>query len=217
MNYDFAIHFIDKDAIKSIFELGARDCKDSITLQKRYNCPVYAFECNPDGLRLCHETLKGVNLPIELIEMAVNSYDGVTSFYPIKAAKDSNIGASSLFHFKRDNSVQTSITVPCCRLDTFIRDRGVRVPELICMDIQGGELNAMKSMGEYIRDVRYVATECSIEGAYEDSYTFKDMYTFMTGEGFELVGSPYNRRDVVRFLEGRTDGLVETDFIWERT
>jgi FkbM family methyltransferase len=216
MNYDYALPYIDKEKVSLIFELGARDCKDSVALQKQYNCPVYAFECNPDGIVQCHETLKGYKQSIELIEKAVNIYDGETLFYPFDPRKHDNIGASSLFHHKTLWDVQKQITVPCCRLDTFIQERGLRGPDLLCMDIQGAEMIAMKSMGEFLRDVRYVATEASIEGCYKESYTFKDIYTFMNEQGFELVFSPYSRKAVLDFIQDVTEGKGETDFVWER-
>ena len=150
--------------------------------------------------------------------MAINSYDGETSFYTFDPIKDPNIGASSLFHHKFGSNLQTHTTVPCCRLDTFIKEKSLRGPDLLCMDIQGAELIALQSIGEYLRDVRYVATECQINGFYKDTYVFSDMYKFMEEQGFELVFSPYSRYNIVKLLnEGeRKYQDMEADFVWER-
>ena len=215
MNYGHALPYIERDKVKQIFELGARDCNDSIALYKEFGCPVYAFECNPDGLALCRETLKGAH-GIELIEKAVTSYDGVTSFYAFDSSKNSNIGASSLFQHKELSSAQKKITVPCCRLDTFMAERGLPAPDLLCMDIQGGELTALQSMGPALRDVTYIATECSVEGCYEGSYTFNDIYTYLTDQGFELIDSGYLHVEIVDFLNGHTRGIKEMDVVFER-
>lgn len=56
-NYSDFYDFIDKDQIQTIFELGSRDCLDAIDLSKYFNCLVYAFECNSDGIKLCKENL----------------------------------------------------------------------------------------------------------------------------------------------------------------
>jgi len=217
MNYEYAFPHIPVEDVKLIFELGARDCKDSITLQQRFGCPVYTFECNPDGLVQCHETLKSApGLPIHLIQKAVNSYNGETSFFPFDPTKDSNIGASSLFHHKFDSHVQKEVVVSCCRLDTFISETTRKGPDLLCMDIQGAELIALQSLGPFLRDVNYVASECSIEGYYADSYTFKDMYMFMTEQGFEIIQSGYSHYDLIEYVKGNTMNRKEMDVVWVR-
>ena len=214
MNYSYALPYIQKDRVKQIFELGARDCHDSVALYKEFGCPIYAFECNPDALALCRETLKGAH-NIELIEKAVTTYDGVTTFYPFDLTKDSNLGASSLFKHKSASNLQKEIIVPCCRLDTFMTERGV-TPDLLCMDIQGGELAALQSMGPALRDLTYIATECSVEGFYEGSYTFRDIYTYLTDNGFELIESGYLPAEIADFLNGYTWGIKEMDVLFER-
>lgn len=216
MNYEYAFPHIDKDDVKLIFELGARDCKDSVTLQHRFNCPVYAFECNPEALTLCHETLTTTpTADIHLIEKAVNIYDGNTSFYPFDLTKHDNIGSSSLFHYNNPE-LQKEVVVPCCRLDTFIQERKLRAPDLLCMDIQGAELLALQSLGPAVRDIQYVATECSVEGCYTGSYIFKDLYYFMEEQGFELIWSGYSYPEIKGFLNGYTRSIKEMDVIFER-
>jgi len=213
MNYEYAFPYVED--VTLIFELGARDCKDSVTLQRRFGCPVVAFECNPDGIKQCRETLAAApELPITLVEKAVHIYDGETSFFPFDPTKYDNIGASSLFHHKELSDVQKTVTVPCTRLDSFIG--GAAVPDLLCMDIQGGELNALKSLGPLIDRVKYVATECAIEGFYADSYTFKEIYEFMWDKGFELVYSPYGNGEMLEFRNGIYNGQKETDVVWGR-
>lgn len=214
MNYEYAFPYIPVEEVKLIFDLGARDCEDSVALYRRFNCPVYAFECNPDGIVKCEETLKAVsNTPIELVKKAVNSHDGVVKFFPYDS---SNIGASSIFHHKYDSHLQTEIAVPCCRLDTFIGETTQKGPDLLCMDIQGAELIAIQSLGPFIRDVKYVASECSIEGLYADSYTFKDMYAFMIDQGFEIVQSGYSHWELMEYVKGNTMERPEMDVVWVR-
>jgi FkbM family methyltransferase len=211
MNYAYAFDHIPIEDVKLIFELGARDCEDSVALQKRYGCPVYAFECNPAGLTICDRTLeREPGLPITLTRKAVNSYDGETAFFPFNAE---NIGASSLFIHEAEN-VQTEIVVPCCRLDTFIQENALRAPDLLCMDIQSAEMIALQSLGSYLDDVKYVATECSIEGFYKGSYSFREIYEFMHERGYEIVQSEYTQKQLLEFAKGNTYGQKEMDVLW---
>ena len=214
MNYNYAFPYIPVEEVKLIFELGARDCEDSVTLYRQFQCPIFTFECNPDGLIKCEETLKAAQMtPIELVKKAVNSYDGEVKFFPYDS---SNIGASSIFQHKYGSHLQTEIVVPCCRLDTFINETTQKGPDLLCMDIQGAELIALKSLGSFIRDVKYVASECSIEGFYADSYVFKDIYMFMAEQGFEIVQSGYLHRELIEYLNGNTMDRKEMDVVWVR-
>jgi hypothetical protein len=46
---------IQKNEIKTIFEIGSRDLIDANRLQIFYGADVYAFECNPDCLIECEK------------------------------------------------------------------------------------------------------------------------------------------------------------------
>lgn len=48
---------INKNEVSTIFELGSRDLVDANKLSKFYNSVVFAFECNPDCLKICEENI----------------------------------------------------------------------------------------------------------------------------------------------------------------
>ena len=89
---------IDKNKVKTVFELGSRDLIDAIKLQQYFNCDVYSFECNPDCLTICKTNYEKLNeltkKSITFIDFAVSTIDGNIKFYSFEINKY-NIGASS--------------------------------------------------------------------------------------------------------------------------
>jgi hypothetical protein len=61
MSYLHFANKINKNQIKTIFELGSRDLDDAIHLHNYFKCKIYAFECNPDCLIECNKRLSNFN------------------------------------------------------------------------------------------------------------------------------------------------------------
>ena len=181
---------INKSQIKTIFELGSRDLLDAIKLYNFYNnVIIYAFECNPDCLNECEKTLQTLNASsranIFLINKAVSEFDGDVEFYPFDPSKYNNIGASSMLKIdfllrnKDDpdygkSNPQKEISVSGTRIDSFMLENNIQNIDLLCIDLQGYELNAIKSIGDKLRTVKYIITECSIHSTYSNGVSFNE-------------------------------------------
>jgi len=67
----------DKNKAYVIFDIGSRDCQQSIEFYKTFpNAKIYAFECNPNTLDLCEENIIPYQDRITLIKGPVCDYDG---------------------------------------------------------------------------------------------------------------------------------------------
>lgn len=171
-----------------IFECGSRDCLDAIEILDHYQpSQIYSFECNPESIEVCRNNIKD-HSQIILIESAVGNSNGVIDFYPTDMEKspDKNIGGSSaLFHNGgQTNFIQKKTTVPCLRLDTFMKENKIDKIDLLCMDLQGYEKITLEGMGDRIKDVSYVITEVNFEAYYEGSALFDDIFDLMNENGF---------------------------------
>ena len=186
--------------IKTIFELGSRDMLDAIKLQNRYNSVVYAFECNPDCLSQCelnyNATDNYTKSRVKLVKMAVCENDGPTSFFPFDLLKYNNMGSSSMLKIdfsRREQSdpdynipnPQKEIVVEGIRLDTFMANNEIDQVDMICMDLQGYELNALKSMGSKLNSIKYIITECSIDNTYINGASFAELNNYLQSYEFE--------------------------------
>lgn len=200
MSYFFFNNNIDKTTIKIIFELGSRDLLDSKKLINHYdNAICYSFECNPDCLIECEKNKKNFNSDenerIILVKNAVSIDNKKILFKPFDLRIYNNMGASSLLEIDfstRDKNdpdynigkVQKEITVDGIRLDTFIENNNIPNIDLLCIDLQGYELEAIKSLGEKIKKVKYIITECSIVSTYKNGANFYELNDYLKNNGF---------------------------------
>ena len=205
MSYFFFLNLINTDQIKTIFELGSRDLIDAIKLLNHFkNSKVYAFECNTDCLIECKNQLLNLDKDLKerlfLIDKAVSIENGDIMFYPFDLQKYNNMGASSMLKIdfsKRDindpdynlPNPQKEIKVNGIRLDTFIDENNIENIDLLCIDFQGYELNAIKSLGNYLHKVKYLITECSIISTYINGTTFKELDEYLSIYNFKYITS----------------------------
>jgi len=196
---------IDSNCVKTIFELGSRDIIDTIHLLDHFQqSKAYTFECNPDCLIECHKNMNNLDERqknrLFLIDKAVSINNSKVSFYPFDLQKYNNMGASSLLkidfslrnkddpEYNRENP-QKEIIVDGIRLDTFIDENRIENIDLLCIDLQGYELNAIKSLGNHLHKVKYIITECSIMSTYTDGATFNELNEYLTNYNFKYISS----------------------------
>lgn len=194
---DFLKVILDKNKEYVIFDIGSRDCLQSIEFYNNFpNAKIYAFECNPNTLDICRKNIKDYTDRITLIEGAICDYNGKIKFYPINQEKtittwkDGNPGASSLFKSNGlctiEHYVQDEIYINCHRLDTIMEKYGIDKVDIIWMDLQGAELLALKSLGNKLKDVKYVYTEVSHKEIYTGQVMFNELHNYILSNNFFL-------------------------------
>jgi FkbM family methyltransferase len=182
---------INPDRVKIIIECGSRDGLDALELYKYYNPErMYTFECNPEAIALCKQNIQH-NSSITLVEKAVYNKDGMIDFFPanIEISKDKNIGASSLL-WHRDNKeefFQKKIQVEATRLDTFMKQEKLDRINLLCMDVQGVEMEVFEGLGDYLSMVQYLITEVVFEHYYIGDHLFSEVRRYLDQHGFNLL------------------------------
>lgn len=215
------VEAIDGDLVKTVYEIGSRDCLDALKLAKRYDAKVHTFECNQDTIETCRKNAKKDDR-ITLVEKAVSISDGEIIFYPFDKEKHNNPGASSMFihtfsnmspndEWKDHPCVQKTVTVPSVRLDTYYEENDI--PDLICMDTQGAELIVLKSAGELLKKTRYIIAECSFNSSYAGAVSFPDLNKYLESMGFKLKA--HNFYGGVNFPSPKNDYQSEFDSLWE--
>jgi FkbM family methyltransferase len=192
---DFIKYIENKNDNFVIFDIGSRDCVQSIEFYNNFpNATIYAFECNPNTLNICKKNIENFRDRITLIEGAVCDYDGNITFYPINQEKtittwtDGNPGASSIFKsngkYTIETYVQDEIATKCHRLDSIMEKYSIPKVDIIWMDLQGAELLALKGLGNYLQNVKYIHTEISHKEMYSGQVMFKELNDFIISTGF---------------------------------
>lgn len=183
--------FIDKNEISSILEVGSRDARDAIKLSQYYKSHVFAFECNPECQLICKCNV-ALTPNVTLVEKAVWDKSGVIDFYPIipDQGKIRDPGSSSCFLLTEEKKTQYSqakISVQAIRLDEWMQDNNFENIDLICMDTQGATLKILQSMGDYLKNTKYIVTECEVQCTYKEECLLPELVSFLNLNGFELV------------------------------
>jgi FkbM family methyltransferase len=179
----------DKENIKNIIEAGSRDLIDALELEKIYpNATIYSFECNPECVELCKHNLQ-FSKNIIFTDKALSEINGFVEFYSLDSEAYTQLdpGVSSLYHYNDNYNIpMIKINVESIRGDTFLKEKNVNSVDMLCLDLQGGELNLLKSLGEYIKTVKYIILE--FDGyAYNSAPQEKEILSFLSDNNFQHV------------------------------
>jgi hypothetical protein len=124
-----------------------------------------------------------------LVEKAVWSKNMKLRFKPVT---NGNHGASSVFDanpaYPYETYEQDDIEVDAVRLDRWWRENmGEKTIDLLVMDLQGAELEALKGAGRLLRDVKFIITEGQFKHLYHKTPLLVDLEMFLAGHGFKKI------------------------------
>lgn len=183
----FTKHF-DKPP-QVIFEVGARYGDESIVLSNKFpHATIYSFECNPKTVEMCRKKLDGCP-KIRFFAMGLGEEKTSLPFYSYIQGND---GASS-FYQRVDASSTQKMTgvVEMDTLENVMHTHHIETIDLLCMDVQGFELNILKGAKERLKNIRYIIMEqpklCKGDGDYSkylEAPGSGEIKDFMTSHGF---------------------------------
>jgi FkbM family methyltransferase len=183
--------------VECVVEVGARYGSESVTLATIFDkARVYSFECNPLTVDICRERLAPYE-NIKFFDYALGEVERKIPFYSFVASND---GASSIFQRIDFGSTQRYTgDVKVRRLSDIMREEEESSVDLLCMDVQGYELNVLKGCGKYIKNIKFVIMEepnreIDTEHLPPDTYskyigapTPSEIARFMTSNNFEEI------------------------------
>jgi FkbM family methyltransferase len=212
---DFGLLRERRIKMKIIFDVGACDGMDGISLCKTDDCILYSFEAEPKWI----ETIKtnfNNNPNFNLISKAVSDKNGTAEFNFCKAG-----GASSLYTFKDEETLNVSwsgrtdihysgksIVVETIRLDTFIEQNNIKQIDYLHIDTQGHDLCVLQSLGKYIDIV--LEGDCEVARTKESaiyidqSAVYDDVVLWLEQNNFIIQDTkpndyPNNNEWVIKF------------------
>lgn len=194
---DIADRIIGGSAVKTVVEIGARDCAETLAFASRYpQAQIYTLECNPETLPLCRERMGG-KPNVRLIERAIADKNGAVDFYQIDTKRTKtqypggNPGASSLFpasgDYPLENYVQNKITVPAITLKALFKQERIESVDLMWMDIQGAELAALRGAQEDLARIKLIHLEVAFFEVYKNQPLFKEIKSFLGKNDFAFL------------------------------
>jgi FkbM family methyltransferase len=159
---------------------------------------VFSFECNPFTIDKCKHNLENIpNITFTAKGLGVKN-----EFLPFYSYTDNNDGASSFL--KRIDAETTQVqsgVFEVILLSDFAREHQITTIDLLCMDVQGFELNVLKGCigGDLIKNIKYIIMEepkpvinleflpDNVHSKYLNSPTSAEIKSFMTENDFIII------------------------------
>lgn len=151
-------------------------------------CPgahVHAFEPAPDNLRFLEHNVEGL------------------SHVTLQRAAVGNRSGSAMLHHGEFGGMHSllidggGVTVPLLSLADYMQQQGISRIDLLKLDIEGSELDALKGLGERIRDVNVIVGE--VHEAIVDEAAF---YRFLEEHGFRVLWKKFFRESREQQVHG---------------
>jgi FkbM family methyltransferase len=192
------------------YDIGAAQGTVSSCLAKLPNISeVYAFEPNPE---LYQKLLLNVGEDSKIFchNVALGSVDGSISLNISDRSHSSSILPIASLHVDQfpGSDFRKKVDVQIFRLDNYVSQKQLPMPNLIKIDVQGYELNILNGAVDTIRHAKYCILEMSFQELYLNAPLFEDVYRYMIDMGFKLVG-------VSAPLRGKTYDQLQVDGYFE--
>jgi FkbM family methyltransferase len=198
--------YFNLNEIDYIFDLGSLNGIESVYFSQLLpNCKVYSFEANPNSALLVRENQK--HYPnTYCVNKAVSSYNGKSQFY----LTQENIGASSLLKPLGGyaGNQYSTIDVDVTTVENFCKENNIPKIDILWMDLQGNELNALKGMGDLLYTTKMICSEVGLKPYYENHTLYDEIYNYLKIFGFEVSNKEYP------FPYPRNLNNLECDFIF---
>lgn len=191
------LRHLQNKSINTIFEIGSRYGDESIELGKNFkNSVIYSFECNPLTVEICQNKLKNYK-NIKFFNYGVGDKNEELPFFSF--VKD-NDGASSFFkRIDYDQTQKQTGIIKIRKLIDIVKENNIDSIDLLCMDVQGYELNILKGAEEFLKKIKYIIIEQpkqiintnylpqGVHSKYIGAPSYDEIYNFMNENGFELL------------------------------
>ena len=177
---------IDLEKVNHVLDIGSRDACQSLELSDWFpNSKIHCFEPVPETADWCKNNIKDRE-NILFYEKAIGSIDGTVKFHKVV---NGNIGGSSLYransqHHYGQSYVQEEIEIECVRGDSFLKQNSIDQIDLIWMDVQGAEMEVLKSFGDNLENIKAIHSEVGLGKIYENSTVKNELIEFMQSTGF---------------------------------
>lgn len=188
-----AARYLPRDPV--IIEAGAYDGAESLVMARKWpQGMVYSFEPIP---YLYENLVKTTELQsnIHTYPLAVGDKVGQASMYVSESLNNPGIPSqsSSLLapkeHLNYCSHVlfKKVITVPVTTFDVWAEQNNIDHVDLMWLDMQGYELNALMASPKILSTVRVILTEVEHVEAYANQYQFEEVKSWLEGQGFEMI------------------------------
>ena len=180
---------LKREKIKGVLHVGAHECEEHGAYLKANidNNNIFWVEAMPEKVNLIKQRNKNINIYHSVIDME----DDKEIIFNVSNNGQSSSILSFGTHSKHHPHIKMVKTIPLktTRLDTFINKYNIPMQNInfLNFDIQGKELDALKSMGDFINHIQYIYTEVNTEQVYKNCALLTDIDDFLKQKGFSRI------------------------------
>lgn len=175
--------------IKGIIHIGAHQAEEADVYEYNGYKNVIWIEGNEELMPFLRTKLS--NFPSQKVYLALVDVEEKEITFNIT----NNAQSSSIYdlkeHLEQYSEVVIKKQVVCntIRLDSFLKQNSINKLDFnfLNLDIQGNELNAIKSLGADLKYFDYIYTEVQITELYKNSHNIYDIDTYLFNNGFKRV------------------------------
>lgn len=173
--------------ITGILHVGASVCEELDAYKKcgLTNNDIFWIEGNENVIQIVKKTLDS---DIKIYNYLIDEQDDIEVLFNISnfSMSSSLLEFGSHLHHHPGIYMVNKIKKTTTRLDTFIKQNQIPIEKVnfFNIDIQGTELRAIKSLGDYIDNIDYIVTEVNTEYVYKDCNLISEIDDFLNEKGF---------------------------------
>lgn len=166
---------------KVVYDIGSNEGHWTREVRNKLsNAEIYAFEANPQ-----HAKVKNANR--NFIVSLYHTDDCELDFYISKTSKYTT-GFS--FYKERSEAFKDNHTIKLQtkRLDTFVKEQKIPLPDAIKIDTQGSELDILMGAPECVEHAKVIMTEISLYEYNKDGVTFDTLNNWIQDHDYVPIG-----------------------------
>jgi len=175
--------------VQTIFDIGAHVGETVAKYSRLFpESTIYCFEPFPESFEGLRRRFKGNSL-VKPIQFAVSNKSCARKFYVNQDSATNSLlpTVDDVEYWSNILNVAT-IEVPVTTMDAFCKQESINEIQILKMDIQGGELMALKGATEKLNQeaISLIYTEAEFVPLYKDQAVFYEICDFLSGYGYTL-------------------------------
>lgn len=179
-----------KESCKVIFDVGANRGKISEHYINLFPyAAIYGFEPFPGMYELYKRKFEN-NKQVKPFEMALGNSISVAKFFVNKNPDTNSLLASTKMGLSSDELVAQikEIEVNVNRIDDFCKEHGITQIDILKLDIQGGELAALKGAESMLssKKIKLIYAETYFRQQYKEQPLFHDISKYLETVGYAI-------------------------------
>ena len=177
------------------------------------NAIIYSFEPYPEFIK-CLEAKSAKNPKIHVEPFALSSTSGKEKLIVNKSKGTNSLLTGAKLGksiYGEQMEMESAIEVYATTLDTWAQKQGIEKIDILKLDLQGGELEALKGSASLLEDgkVSMILCEVILQKCYDDQPRWHNIANLVEGYGYRLLNlyQPH-------FHLG---SIIQADFIFVRS